>query len=179
MKRIIILSTLVSVIYLFSAEITFAQAEARYKAGKMIEISDLLSAEETEDCTAKRYVGTISAVQYRVGKAESFTLKSAGNSLQILFSPSLYSERLTGKDAKNLPTLVARGKKTLLHTCGESGKIVLAMLFWRESSDTLVNLFFRRTYEKLRFTNCSFDDDYAYFSRFFIRLRLLRRTGRV
>ena len=116
MKRILFLLTLNYVVFLFSAEMTYAQAEARYKAGKMIEISDLISAEETEDCTARRYVGTISAVQYRSGKIESFTLKTANNSLKILLSPSLYSERLTGKDAKSLPTLVARGKKITVDT---------------------------------------------------------------
>jgi len=129
MKRILFLSALIYVVFLFSVETTYAQAEARYKAGKMIEISDLISAEETEACTARRFVGTIAAVQYRSGKIESFTLKSAGNSLQILFSPSLYTERLTGKDAKSLPTLVARGKKITVDTyiCGASGKIILAM----------------------------------------------------
>ena len=129
MKRILILLTLIYVVFFFSAETTYAQAEARYKAGKMIEISDLLSAEETEDCTARRYVGTVSAVQYRSGKIESFTLKTASNSLKILFSPWLYSERLTGKDAKNLPALVARGKKITVDTyiCGASGRIILAM----------------------------------------------------
>lgn len=101
MKRILFLLTLICVVFLFSTETTYAQAEARYKAGKMIEISDLISAEEIEDCTARRYVGTVSAVQYKSGKIESFTLKNANNSLQILFSPWLYSERLTGKDAKN------------------------------------------------------------------------------
>ena len=129
MKRILLLLTLIYVVFLFSAETTYAQAEARYKAGKMIEISDLISAEEIEDCTARRYVGTISAVQYKSGRIERFTLKTANNSLQILFSPWLYSERLTGKDAKNLPTLVARGKKITVDTyiCGASGRTILAM----------------------------------------------------
>jgi hypothetical protein len=130
MKRITVLSALIYVVlFFFNAETTCAQAEARYKAGKMIEISDLLSTEETEDCAAKRYVGTISAVQNAGGKIESFTLKSAGSSLKIYLSPSLYSERLNAKDARNLPTLIAKGKKITIDTyiCGASGKIVLAM----------------------------------------------------
>lgn len=129
MKRIIILSALIFVTFFFNAETIFAQAEARYKAGKMIEISDLLSTEETEECAAKRYVGTISAVQYAGGKIESFTLKTAKSSVKIHLSPSLYSERLNKKDAKSLPTLVAKRKKITVDTyiCGASGKIILAM----------------------------------------------------
>ena len=129
MKRIIILSALIFAALFSNAETIFAQAEARYKAGKMIEISDLLSTVETEDCAAKRYVGTISAIQVADGKIESFTMKTAKNSIKIYFSPSLYTEKLNAKDAKNLPTLVAKGKKITVDTfiCGASGKIVLAM----------------------------------------------------
>ncbi len=129
MKLVLILSVMLFVALFFSTEAICAQAEARYKAGKMIEISDLLSSEETENCAAKRYVGTVSAVQYADGKIESFTLKTTKSSLKIHLSPSLYQERLNAKDAKSLPTLVAKNKKITVDTyiCGASGKIVLAM----------------------------------------------------
>lgn len=123
---------LVAFAFLCAPSENFAQekAEARYQSGKMIEISDLLSAEETEDCTAKRYVGTVSGIVYtNKTKIESFTLKVGRNTVKIYLSPSLYSKRLKTGDAKNLSALIARNKKITVDTyiCGASGRIILAM----------------------------------------------------
>lgn len=106
------------------------KAEARYQKGKMVEISDLLSGEESEDCTARRYVGAVSAIQLKNGKQiDSFTLKTKRGNVKIYLSPFLYSERLSKKDAASLPTLIARGKTITVDTyiCGASGKIILAL----------------------------------------------------
>ena len=117
------------------------RAEARYRKGKMIEISDLLSSEEREDCTARRYVGAVSAIQLKNGKQiDSFMLKTKRGNLKIYLSPFLYSERLSKKHAASLPTLIARGKTITVNTyiCGASGKIILALYILAGSEpDTL------------------------------------------
>jgi hypothetical protein len=121
----------------------FAQdkASARYQKGKMIEISDLLSGQETEDCTSRRYVGAITAIQFKeAGKIESFSLKTKKGTVKIYLSPELYSERLNAKDAKNLTTLIAKGKTVTVdsYLCGASGRIILAMYILAGSQpDTL------------------------------------------
>ncbi len=119
------------ILFFCASEKLFAQdkAEARYQKGRMTEISSLLSAEETEDCTSKRYVGSVAAIQLKSGKIDSFTLKTGKGAVKIYLSPSLYPERLNANDAKNLTTLVAKGKTVTVDTyvCGASGKIILAM----------------------------------------------------
>ena len=132
MKREIYFLLLWCILLLGASETLFAQdkAGARYQKGKMIEISDLLSSEEMEGCESRRFVGLISAVQLKSGeKIESFTLKAKKGTVKIYLSPVLYSERLNAKDAKNLPTLIAKGKTITVDTyiCGASGKIILAL----------------------------------------------------
>ncbi|HEX8286479.1 MAG TPA: hypothetical protein VF556_00700 [Pyrinomonadaceae bacterium] len=129
MKRTAFLLTVIFVILFFNAD-TFAQADARYKNGTMIEISDLLSYEEMQDCEARRYLGTITAIQYSGGtKIKSFTLKTNKGVVKINLSPRLYEQRIKANDAAKLPTLVARNKKVTVDTyaCGASGRIILAM----------------------------------------------------
>jgi hypothetical protein len=121
-----------SILFIFCvSERLFAQdkAKAYYQKGRIIEISDLVSGEEIEDCESRRFVGSISAIQLKSGKIESFTLKTKKGALKIYLSPLLYSERLSARDAKNLPTLIARGKTITVDTyiCGASGKIILSM----------------------------------------------------
>ncbi|HEY0657498.1 MAG TPA: hypothetical protein VGD05_03445 [Pyrinomonadaceae bacterium] len=129
MKRIAFLSVIIYVVLFFSAEITLAQADARYKNGKMIEISDLLAYEEMQDCDARRYLGTISAIQYtNKTTIRSFTLRTNKGAVKINISPRLYEQRIKTNDATNLPTLVARNKKVTVDTYAcSSGRIILAM----------------------------------------------------
>ena len=106
------------------------KAQAHYQKGRMIEISDLLSNGEMEACESRRFVGAVSAIQLKgAGRIESFTLRTRRGSVKIYLSPTLYSERLNARDAKNLPTLIAKSKTITVDTyiCGASGKIILAM----------------------------------------------------
>ncbi len=131
MNRKINILLFLCILFCGASEKLFAQdkAEARYGKGKMIEISNLLSVEETEDCTSRRYVGSVTTIQLKSGKVDSFTLKTGKGAVKIYLSPSLYSERLNAKDAKNLTTLIAKGKTVTVdaYICGASGKIILAM----------------------------------------------------
>lgn len=129
MKRKLFLSAAVYVILFFSAQSINAQADARYTNGVMTEISDLLAYEEMQDCSANRYLGTITYVQTAGGQIKSFTLKTVKGSVKINISPSLYQKRIKTKDAANLPGLIVKGKGITVdaYTCGASGKNILAM----------------------------------------------------
>ncbi|MCU1288220.1 MAG: hypothetical protein JWN60_449 [Acidobacteria bacterium] len=129
MKRITFLTILFFILLLSNIENVFAQADARYKNGKMTEIFDLLAYEEMQDCEARRYLGTISQVQYANETAiRSFTLKTTKGSVKINISPRLYAQRIKANDAANLPTLVARNQKVTVDSFAcSSGKNILAM----------------------------------------------------
>ena len=136
MKRIVFLSAIIYVVLLFSTENIHAQADARYTNGVITEISDLLAYEEMQDCSANRYLGTISNVQTSGGQIKSFTLKMVRGSVKINVSPSLYAKRIKIKDAANLPTLIVKGNRVTVdaYACGASGKNILAMYILAGSS---------------------------------------------
>ena len=110
---------------------TCAQDEAlsRYQNGKMIEISDLLGGEEQENCpveSAKRYGGTVSAVQFTSGlQIGSFTLRTGKANVKIHLSPLLYDGRISKQDITALPTLIVKGRRITVDTyrCGDSKTI--------------------------------------------------------
>ena len=100
------------------------EAMSRYKKGKMIEISDLLSGSQIEKCapTSKRYAGTVSAVEFSSGQIiDSFTLRTTKGSVSIHLSPELYDSRISKQDALALPSLVAKGRKITVdaYRCGK------------------------------------------------------------
>lgn len=123
MNRSLLLSTAIIAIA-FSAVTAFSQSpRSYYEKGKLTEISDLLSGDELEGCSAesKRVAGTVTAVRFaesrRIG---DFTLRiSARQTMKIEISPSAY-ERMSKKDAAALSTLVAKARRITVdvHTCG-------------------------------------------------------------
>lgn len=126
-KLTILIITLILGIFVSSVSAQ-EQAEARYSKGRMIEISSITSFSETDGCTQKRYVGNVIAIQKSGTEIMNFTLRYARSSIKISLSPSLYKERLTPKDAKNLGTLISRGRKLTAdtYTCSASRPTILA-----------------------------------------------------
>lgn len=135
MRQILCLLVITIAIIFANAENALAQDEAlsSYQKGKMVEISDLLSGEETENCSvesSKRYAGTVSAVKFSEGiRIDNFTLKTAKGNVKIYLSPLLYDERISKQDAGSLPTLIAKGRRITVDTyrCGDSRKIITAL----------------------------------------------------
>jgi hypothetical protein len=100
------------------------EATSRYKNGKMIEMSDMLSSTELDKCTStsKRYGGTVLTVVFTSGKIiDYFTLRTSKGSVKIHISPELYDSRISKQDALSLPSLVAKGRKVTVdaYRCGE------------------------------------------------------------
>lgn len=119
-------------------------AEARYSKGKMIEISSITSFSETEGCTQKRYVGNVIAIQKSGIEITSFTIRYARSTVKISLSPSLYKDRLMPKDAKNLGTLISKGRKLTTDTyqCSPSGKTILASYIFAGSQPNVLGQVF-------------------------------------
>ena len=113
----------------------FAQDEAlsSYKNGKMVEITDLVGRDGQENCSvesARRYGGTVSAVQFTSGlQIGSFTLRTGKANIKIHISPTLYEGRISKQDIAALPTLIAKGRRITVDTyrCGGAKKIITAL----------------------------------------------------
>ena len=97
--------------------------QSYYEKGRLTEISDLLSSDELEDCSAdsKRVAGTVTVVRFAKGRMiGDFTLRTtARQTVKIEISPNAY-ERMSKKDAAALPTLVAKARRITVdvHACG-------------------------------------------------------------
>ena len=123
MNRSLLLSMAVAFITFFTAAALGQTPQSYYEKGKLTEISDLLSGDELEGCSAesKRVAGTVTAVRVAEDKMIlDLTLRTtARQTVKIEISPRAY-ERMSKKDAAALPTLIAKARRITVdvHTCG-------------------------------------------------------------
>lgn len=122
MFRIIPVVVLVAFVAVLNGAASGQEIEGRYERGKLAEISNLLSNDEVEGCSAesRRYAGTVTAVRFSEGRMiGDFTLRTARGSVKIHMPATLY-ERISKRDAAALPTLVAKTRRITVdaHQCG-------------------------------------------------------------